>query len=87
MKELYIKKILKALQVYYPDECMSFNDFVRVCYFVLDRKATKYEKITIIAKVSSDWGIADLTTGREARAESIYQAIATGYESKWRLTR
>lgn len=54
VKELYIKKILKALQVYYPDECMSFNDFVRVCYFVLDRKATKYEKITIIAKVSSD---------------------------------
>lgn len=51
VKEVYMKKILKALQVYYPDECMSFNDYVRVCYFVLDRKATKFEKITIVAKV------------------------------------
>ena len=56
VKEVYMKKVLKALQVFYPDESMSFNDFVRVCYFVLERKATKYEKITIVAKLISQLG-------------------------------
>ena len=36
-----MKKVLKALQMFYPDESMSFNDFVRVCYFVAFRSSTK----------------------------------------------
>ncbi len=53
LKEIYTVKLLQALQVYYPDECLSFNDFARVCYFAIDRKATRYEKLTVVARLIS----------------------------------